>query len=68
MITNEAILDNYESSVSCLKEYYALVKASDAACALPQPLTIQVQTYNINNVYNALYKVRFPRNIQNHVL
>ena len=39
MITNEALLNNYEASFSFLKEYYALVKASDVACALKQPPT-----------------------------
>ena len=52
MITNEAILDNYEASVSCLKEYYALVKASDAVCALQKSPTVKVNKHNINNVYN----------------
>ena len=40
MITNEALLNNYEASFSFLKEYYALVKASDVACALQQPPTV----------------------------
>ena len=67
MITNEAILDNYETSVSCLKEYYVSVKASDAASALPQPPTAKVNKHNINNVCNALYKVRLSWNIQDQV-
>ena len=57
MLTNQAILDNYDASVSCLKEYHALIKASNDSCSLPQPPTVKLNKHNINDVYDALYKV-----------
>ena len=54
----EAILENYNSSVSCLKDYHLIFKdlnADNKKAVLPQPITVRLN--NISNVIKALFKV-----------
>ena len=60
-ISSATIIENYKTSISCLKEYYELHKTSNREQTekfeLPPPITVRLHPQNINDVYSALYKV-----------
>ena len=56
----QAILENYNSSVSCLKDYHLILKdlnADNKKAVFPQPITVQGNKHNISNAIKALFKV-----------
>ena len=60
MISAQAMLENYNSSVSCLKDYHLILKdlnADNKKAVLPQPITVQLNNHNINTAIKALFKV-----------
>ena len=60
MISAQAMLENYNSSVSCLKDYHLILKdlnADNKKAVLLQPITVQLNNHNINNEIKALFKV-----------
>ena len=60
MISAQAMLENYNSSVCCLKQYHLILKDSNAdnkKAVLPQPITVQLNNHNINNAIKVLFKV-----------
>ena len=60
MISAQAMLENYNSSVSCLKDYHLILKdlnADNKKAVFPQPITVQRNNHNISNAIKALFKV-----------
>ena len=61
MTSAQAILENYNSSISCLKDYHLILKglnADNKKAVLPQPIiTVRLNNYTINNAIKALFKV-----------
>ena len=60
MISAQAMLENCNSNVSCLKDYHLILKdlnAGNKKAVLPQPITVQLNNHNINNTIKALFKV-----------
>ena len=70
MISNNAIIENYETSVSCLKEYHGLLvsisnkkdKQDNFSLSSLPPKTVRLNTHNINEVYTTLYKTNRETN------
>ena len=65
MISSATIIGNYKTNISCLNEYYDLLKTTNREqpekFELPSPRTIRLSPHNINDVYSAFYKVRFGK-------
>ena len=60
MISAQAMLENYNSSVSCLKDYQLILKdlnADNKKEVFPQPIPMRLNNHNINNAIKALFKV-----------
>ena len=60
MISAQAMLENYNLSVSCLKDYHLILKdlnADNKKAVFPQPITVQRNKHNISNAIKALFKV-----------
>ena len=60
MTSAQAMLENYNSGVSCLKDYHLILKdlnADNKKAVLLQPITVQLNNHNINNEIKALFKV-----------
>ena len=60
MISAQAMLEHYNSSVSCLKDYQLILKdlnADNKKEVFPQPITMQLNNHNINNAIKAFFRV-----------
>ena len=60
MISAQAMLENYNSSVSCLKDYHLILKdlnADNKKAVFPHPITVRLNNHNINNGIKAFFKV-----------
>ena len=65
MISSATITENYKANISCLNEYYDLLKTTNRErpekFELPSPITIRLNPHDIDDVYSAFYKVRFGK-------